>query len=108
MGAALQRLLLDDLGRPPLVQLQQSLQQVVDGGLAARLLHPHVEQLVDPVLVRHRVLALDDVVVQAQAAEEAAVVVDVHLNKVVEAPPQRLLTWRQTVSRSDTLTDGKV
>lgn len=99
--AVLHRLLLDDLRRPPLVQLQQSLQQVVDGGLAARLLHPHAEQLVGPVLVLHVFFALDHVVVQAQTAEETAVVVDVHLLKEVEAPPQRLLTCRQTDSQPD-------
>lgn len=86
-----QGLLFDVLGGAALVQVQQDLQQLVQAGAPALLLHPHVQQLVEAVLVRKLLPAFDHVVVDVEAAEELAVVVDVQLLEELEAAPQRLL-----------------
>lgn len=93
--AVVNRLLLDGLGRSPLVQIQKRFQQVVQGGVPALSLHPDVQQLVDPVLVGEGIFALDHVVVDAEVTEESLLVVELDFLKVLEAFPQRLFTCRE-------------
>lgn len=92
--AVVNRLLLDGLGRSPLVQIQKRFQQVVQGGVPALSLHPDVQQLVDPVLVGEGIFALDHVVVDAEVTEESLLVVELDFLKVLEAFPQRLFTFQ--------------
>lgn len=83
-------LLSDVLGRAALVQVEQHLQELVQAGSSALLLHPGVEQLVEPVLEGLVVFALDHVVVDVELAEELLVVADVQLLEKQEAAAQRL------------------
>lgn len=91
--------LLDGLGGPPLIQVQQGAEQAVQVGLSALLLHPDVQQLVDSVLIRKAVVAFDHIVIEAQATEEPLVIVDVQISKEVEASPERVDACRETGNR---------
>lgn len=86
-------LVFDVLGGAALPELQQDLEEVLEAGPRPGLLHPDVEELVDPVLVRKLLLLLHHVVVDAQVTEELPVVADVQLLEVLEASAEGLLAW---------------
>lgn len=84
--------LLYGLSRAPLVQVNQRLQQVVQAGVPALLLHPNAQQLVDLVFIQKALFALYYVVVDPQVTEESLVVVEIDVDKILEAFLQRIFT----------------
>lgn len=87
--------LLDVLGRSPLIQIEQRSEQVVQAGVSALFLYPDIQQFVDLVFVGKELFAFDHIVVDAELTEESLVVVDVNFFKIVEAFPQRQFTCEQ-------------
>lgn len=82
----------------PLIEKQHHTQKTVKTGFFALLLHPDVQQLMDPVLVEKMVPTFDHVVRNAKVAEEPPVVVHLHLFEKLETFFQRFHTCSQKLS----------